>query len=155
MKIAFTGHRPHLLGGYNDKTNRKTEILYKIHDIIKDMSDREIITGMALGVDQWVAEYAIWHTIPFHAYLPFSFQEAKWPGFVKKKYNKILEKASSVKIILPDAKTYAPWRMQARNKAMVDDCDLLVAVWNGKPSGTGNCVEYARKKGREIIIIDV
>ena len=99
MKIAFTGHRPHLLGGYNDKTNRKVEICLKIHDAIKDMPDIEIITGMALGVDQWVAEYAIFHNIPFHAYLPFSFQEAKWPEFVKKKYNKILGKASSVRLV--------------------------------------------------------
>ena len=37
---------------------------------------------------------------------------------------------------------------------MVDHADFILAVWNGKPSGTGRTVTYARGKGRTVIVID-
>lgn len=38
---------------------------------------------------------------------------------------------------------------------MVDRCDKLIACYNGDTSGgTYNCVQYAKKKGKEIIVID-
>jgi len=37
---------------------------------------------------------------------------------------------------------------------MVDNCDKLIAIWNGDyKSGTGNCVKYAEKMGKEILIV--
>jgi uncharacterized phage-like protein YoqJ len=53
--------------------------------------------------------------------------------------------------------TDAPYRaelMQIRNEWMVDRCDLLIAVWNGTPGGTANCVAYAKKEGCPIDYID-
>ena len=44
--------------------------------------------------------------------------------------------------------------MQKRNEYMVDKCDILLAVWDGSAGGTNNCVKYARKLDKEIIIID-
>ena len=43
--------------------------------------------------------------------------------------------------------------MQKRNQYMVDKSDYVIAVWNGKPSGTGNTVCYAESKGKTVIII--
>lgn len=41
---------------------------------------------------------------------------------------------------------------------VVDKCDFLIAIWNGKPSsgqgGTGDIVEYARKAGRHMFWIN-
>ena len=37
---------------------------------------------------------------------------------------------------------------------MVDHADYILAVWNGCPSGTGNTVRYAHKKGKSIIVIN-
>ena len=36
---------------------------------------------------------------------------------------------------------------------MVDKSDYVIAVWNGKPSGTGNTVRYAESKGKTVIRI--
>ena len=44
--------------------------------------------------------------------------------------------------------------MNLRNKYMVDNSDLLLAVWNGKKGGTANTVKYARKKEKEVVIIN-
>lgn len=42
-----------------------------------------------------------------------------------------------------------------RNSEMADYADLLVAFWDGKSRGTKNMIEQMRKKGKEVIIIDV
>ena len=44
--------------------------------------------------------------------------------------------------------------MDKRNRYMVDHADFILAVWNGKPSGTGRTVTYARGKKRTVIVID-
>ena len=45
---------------------------------------------------------------------------------------------------------YAGWKMQERNKWMVDHCDEVLALWNGTSGGTSNCVAYANKIGKPI-----
>ena len=37
---------------------------------------------------------------------------------------------------------------------MVDNSDYIIAVWDGKPSGTGNTVNYAQQKNKKILIIN-
>ncbi len=45
--------------------------------------------------------------------------------------------------------------MLDRNRFLVDHASMLLAVYNGvRRSGTGATVNYARKQGREIIVID-
>lgn len=45
--------------------------------------------------------------------------------------------------------------MIERNHRLVESADLLLAAFNGvRRSGTGATVNYARKLGRKIIVID-
>ena len=45
--------------------------------------------------------------------------------------------------------------MLARNRRLVDQAGILLAVYNGeRRGGTAATVRYARKAGREIIMID-
>lgn len=45
--------------------------------------------------------------------------------------------------------------MLARNRRLVDQAGILLAVYNGEQrGGTAATVRYARKAGREIIMID-
>ena len=44
--------------------------------------------------------------------------------------------------------------MDKRNKYMVDQSDVIIAVWSGRPSGTGKTVTYALSKGKPVSIID-
>lgn len=37
---------------------------------------------------------------------------------------------------------------------MVDKSDIVIAIWDGSNSGTGNCVNYAKSKNKKIIKID-
>lgn len=42
---------------------------------------------------------------------------------------------------------YAAWKMQKRNEWMVNNCDILLAIWDGTNGGTKNCIDYAISKG--------
>ena len=42
---------------------------------------------------------------------------------------------------------------QARNEQIVDCCDVLMAVWNGRSRGTKNTLAYARKTGKPVFVI--
>ena len=44
--------------------------------------------------------------------------------------------------------------MEKRNRYMVDHADLLIAVWDGRPSGTGKTVQYTQQQGKPALVID-
>lgn len=53
------------------------------------------------------------------------------------------------------SRAYYDGCMIDRNHRMVEAAGILLAVYNGaRRSGTGATVNYARKLGREIIVID-
>lgn len=49
---------------------------------------------------------------------------------------------------------YNPYKLQIRNEYMVDNADVVIAVWDGSKGGTCNCVNYAKKIGKNIIQIN-
>jgi len=44
---------------------------------------------------------------------------------------------------------------QARNEQIVDSCDVLIAVWDGRSRGTRNTLAYAQKVNKPVFLIDV
>ena len=45
--------------------------------------------------------------------------------------------------------------MYKRNQFIVDNSSVIVALWNGSPrSGTANTVNYAKKQGRKVRVIN-
>ena len=152
MIVAFTGHRPDKLGGYKLPNDTYIKVCQKIDKTLRELKPEKVITGMALGVDQWVAMIAHKLGIPFLAAIPFDNQEIKWPPSSQKIY-RLLRKLASEEVIVSEGK-YAASKMQVRNKWMCDQCDKLIAVWDGSDGGTANCINYAKSIGREIIFID-
>jgi uncharacterized phage-like protein YoqJ len=112
-----------------------------------------VYSGMALGVDtvffQAAQElqnqgYDIWTV----AVIPFEGQESQWPEASQKMYRDML--AAADETICVCAPGYAGWKMNARNGKLIDlvgDGGRLLAIWNGKKSGTGDCVARAEKAG--------
>lgn len=152
MKIAVTGHRPSKLGyEYNLNGPFSTFIRDKLREIIVSHKPKTMISGMALGVDTIWAELAIENQVPLIAAIPFIGQESHWPEDAQNKYNKILNhELTTIQVICGPG--YSAYKMQKRNEWMVDQCDLLVAVWNGTAGGTKNCVDYAEGKKPMIVI---
>lgn len=147
MIYGVTGHRPSKTGGY---TRTATDRLLQFAGtVLRSYSDLEcVITGMALGWDIAIAKAALANRILYDAYIPFVGQEKLWPVDAQEQYQYLLSQARIVKVVCDGE--YAPWKMQKRNEAVVDDCRKLVSLWDGSAGGTANCVKYAQSVGREV-----
>jgi uncharacterized phage-like protein YoqJ len=95
MILGITGHRPPGLGCGYDIPNPVYDKIYKaLKDKFNELSPEKIISGMALGTDQWAACAAIELGIPFIAAVPFDGQDSKWPNESRKKFKFLLDSAA-------------------------------------------------------------
>lgn len=148
MIICGTGHRPDKLGGYSEQAmKRVTQVALNYLSDLEVMPTR-IITGMALGWDTALAEAARDMLIPYVAAIPFKEQPYRWPTESQRRYTSLLQDADEVVYVCDPG--YAAWKMQQRNKWMVDHADQVVALWNGTTGGTANCVGYAFQQDKPI-----
>lgn len=141
MIVAATGHRPHKLGGYDERTRTRLMMLAANHFI--DTNPDRVISGMALGWDQAVAEAAVECGIPFVAAVPFEGQDSRWPSEARKLYAGLLRAAEAVEIV---SDFPGPRAMEHRNEWMVDRANEMLALWDGSWGGTFNCIQYAKKR---------
>jgi len=112
----------------------------------------EVITGMALGFDTIVADVCLELGVPFTAAIPFDKQEECWSLEQQDHYWDLLRKAKHREYV--STGPYHPAKYQKRNEWIVDNCELLLACWNGSSGGTANCVRYAERVGRQCKRID-
>ena len=157
---CLTGHRPAKLPWFYDETKE---------NCIKFKNDLETIftgaiqyglknylVGMAEGFDMIGAETLIKlrkdnKAIKVIAVVPCKDQEKVWRQEQQKRYHKILKQCDDVIIL---SETYYKNCMNDRNKYMVDHSSVVIACYNGEPSGTGNTVKYAKSQGCKIRIIN-
>lgn len=174
---SFTGHRPDKLGGYNMKNpimlQVKELLLIEIEDLILNHGISNFISGGALGLDQ----AAFWCVHILKKKYPYikntlaipyaNFGERKWDEVQKRHtgwsadqvmwYKKIVEKADQVVIVdtlehyqkdqMTSTGNYSAYKLQIRNEYLVDNCSILVAIWDGeKKRGTWNCLRYGIPK---------
>jgi uncharacterized phage-like protein YoqJ len=142
--IAGTGHRPDKLGGYNIETQMR--VLRLATRYLSEAKPDVVLSGMAQGWDTALAQASINLGIPFDAYVPFEGQETVWPQGARLYYKELLKHARNVFIVSPGGFTNTA--MTKRNQAMVRNCSKLIALWDGSPGGTGNCIAYATFVGK-------
>lgn len=162
-RIAFTGHRPEKIGGYNESSPMRVAVKNAIADALKraiakygETHEIIVVTGGALGVDTDAAREAYKLGLKFIVARPCSDHGENFKGDAKVAYQKMLKIAH--KVVLVNDQPYDSAGkadcLHARNRWMVDNCDAVVAIWDGSPSGTSNCVAYAKKANRPMIIIN-
>ena len=136
-RVCFTGHRP-------EKLKQPESVIVKaLEAAIKEaISDGKnvFISGMARGVDIWAAEIVLrlrkeGANVKLICASPYEGFERGW--------NVILAAADLVRFICPG---YSRACFQIRNEWMVDHSALVIAVFNGQPSGTKNTIDYAKRK---------
>ena len=148
---TFTGHRPEKLGA--DPEIVKEWLMEEIGKSVQE-GYTDFITGMAKGVDLWAAEEVLrLKNIGAHlrliAAVPFKYQERDWEPKWQEKYKRVLDDADEIHYI-----SNRPGRAAffERNEWMVDRASKLIAVYTGKPGGTKQTIEYAKKLNRKIVI---
>ena len=157
---AFTGHRPNKLPWRYDETDRRCVALKAVlTEQIAALAEEgftHFLSGMAEATDTWSALAVLSlreknTAIKLHCILPCTAQAEKWSASSQDLYSSILKQADSVVYVSRD---YHKKCMLDRNRFLVDHASTLLAVYNGvRRSGTGATVNYARKMGREIIVI--
>lgn len=154
--MAFTGHRPNKLNGEWDMNGPCSHwIAKRIKQQLIEYKVNTVVSGMALGVDQIAAIVAIKNGVSVIAAVPFEGQENRWQQPQKDRFHKILAHPLVKKVVVCEGGYAGPWQMQKRNIWMVDHSTILSAFWNGDTTGgTANCVAYAKKVGRDMIVTD-
>lgn len=159
---AITGHRfASLPFGTNEESEQcqllRAALRREFIQLIEAEHVETFLCGMALGSDQIASEILIhlknqYPHLKLHAYIPCHEQYLKWNEAQTARYRTILRHAEEIRTI---GKAYTRGCMQKRNQAMVDDADLLLAVYvPNTRGGTAQTIRYARKLGREIRLID-
>lgn len=158
---AFTGHRPSKMPwGYDETDSRCValkEVLQEKIEFFVEGGVTDFFSGMAGGTDQYCSQIILDlrkknPALKLRCVLPCRGQENKWSDSARERYHAILKQADSVEYISSD---YYDGCMLDRNRRLVECAGVLLAVYNGvQRSGTGATVNYARKLGREIIVID-
>ena len=131
---CFTGHRPGKLPWrYNEEDLRCVSLKARIADAVEAAYQegfRHFLCGMALGCDLYFCECVLrlrqtHPDVTVEAAVPCPSQADAWP---------------------PD---------QRRDRYMVDHAALLIAAFDGSPGGTRYTVEYAMRRGLEIVDLPI
>ena len=151
LRCAVTGYRPQKMPFpfdgrdplYLDFARRlRTAIELLIHQ-----GYSHFLTGGALGVDLCASSMVLdlkkdYPWIGLEIAVPFDRQDELWPESERLRYRDILGAAD---IVTCTGRAYTPFCMAARNYYLVNNADLLLAVWDGLRGGTAMTVNYARQ----------
>ena len=143
---AFTGHR--IL-----KKDFDFNLLDKVILNLISGGTKNFYCGMAMGFDIAAAESVLnykkqYGDVNLIALIPCRNQEENYTKSYKNRYEKILENCSEVRILSPE---YYEGCMFARDRLLVDSSDVLVCYLRRKSGGTSYTVNYAKKRGKNII----
>ena len=160
---CFTGHRqkgfPYPLQGEDERYLALRRLIRaQIEELILHRSCRHFICGMAEGFDLTAGlEAALAKRryaklgITLEAAIPFPEQTKSWSERLRVRYETVLAECDQKTVVCP---SYSRGVYQIRNRYMVDRSDIVLAAWNGEPSGTGSTVRYALSKDIPVILID-
>ena len=155
-RCCFSGHRPEKLEEPEEQIKAWLET--QIRAAISS-GFTTFISGCAMGVDIWAGQIVIRLRDEEKVKMGSSFLRliaaTPWPGFSNRwsidwqeQYSHLLRDAD---LSVPIANHYSKDVFQKRNEWMVDHSNRVIAYYNGAPGGTRDAIEYAEKKGVEVI----
>lgn len=159
--VCFSGYRPDKLPWGEDEGDvrcilLKERLLQAIDDACED-GFRHFICGMARGVDLYAAEEVLrarfrHPDITLEAAIPCPNQPDSWSESERERWQSLVERCDFETMV---QQQYSPSCMQRRNRYMVDHSARLIAVYDGQSGGTRQTVEYALRRGVELVLIEV
>lgn len=143
---AFTGHR-------SIKESHKRQLpslLARAIAYAYEQGCRRFIAGGALGFDTEAARavllFRMEHPdVSLSLYLPCTNQDEKWSDRQRVNYSFTVTEADEVVYV---SEEYSKGCMKARNQAMVDACDMLIAYVGHGRSGSSQTLRLARESGK-------
>jgi len=154
---CFSGYRPEKLPWRNDERDpRCTDLKEQVNDTLFRLYEsgmRHFLCGMARGSDMYFCEAVIrlrrfCRDITLEAAIPCEDQAAKWGEPERQRYFDLVAQCDFETYV---SRKYTRDCMPKRNRFMVDNASVLVAVYDGKFGGTMHTIEYAARRGVHII----
>lgn len=165
IRVAFTGHRLNKVAQFECAVKEFMLLTFEaLYDSLEDADGviLEIISGMAVGVDQWAGEFALylkekskWDHVILHASLPMerAVQTKFWRQAQVNTYDVLIKAANVItQVDLGQEDMKLGQKYWNRNVHMVDNSDFLFAIYDGSGGGTKNCVGYACSIGHPVLI---
>ena len=146
--------------GYGVNSIQCDELKNRLEELIIKLIEKEGVThfifGVALGVDTYAANIVLklksdYPMITLECAIPRETYAVKWNERDRDIYYDLLLKSDKETLL---QQKYTSDCMQKRNEYMVDNSDYVIAVWNGKLSGTGNTVRYATKNNKVVLLVN-
>ncbi len=145
LNCAFTGHRRSLNGFDQALLDRV------ILNLVKG-GTQNFYCGMAQGFDLAAAESVLslkkHYTVNLYACIPCPEQTEGFSESNRIRYERILQNCDGQIILAP---AYYKGCMQARDRFLVENCDVLVSFLRRKSGGTYYTVNYAKKSNVPVI----
>lgn len=150
MRIGLTGHQ-------NIPSQALEYVTRGINEVLDRVKDELVgVSSLAAGADQLFASIVLERggslqlVIPCRRYEKTFLHPEDFTNF-----RTLLERAVSVETLSfeePSEEAYL-----AAGCRVVDSSDVLLAIWDGQPArgkgGTGDIVEYARRRGTRLEIV--
>ena len=156
---CFTGHRPGKLPWGNDESDPRCAALkrrlYAAAESAILEGTEHFICGMAEGCDLYFCEIVLslkrrYPNVTLEAALPCPSQAEQWGAAARARYEALLSRCDYETMV---SDRYSPGCMQRRNRYMVDHASLLIAAHDGVPGGTRSTIEYALRRGIDVVDI--
>lgn len=153
-RCAFTGHRPEKLVG------QEAYVITGLRKAIEEAVNEgytTFITGCSRGTDLWAADIVIEmrrhdKRLKLICAIPFEGFDEKWTIDWRKHLKQVKKQADWIHVV---SEEYHADVYQKRNAWLVSKASKIIAVCNGKPSGTLNTVRYAETQKVPVHIIQV
>lgn len=157
---CFTGHRSQKLPWLFNEEDERCKIMIATlrSEIERAISSgyKTFLCGMSIGFDMICAETVLnlkerYGDIKIIGALPCYAQDKKWKDKDKQRYRSILSRLDKIRCIYDEY--IGAECMHERNRYMVNNSSLMIALFNGRRGGTKLTIEYAKQQGLKIVII--
>lgn len=161
VSCCFSGHRTAKLPwGANERDERCVLLKARLRAVLEHLIDEgytHFICGMADGCDLYCAEAVLElraqnPALTLEAAIPCPTQPDGWSRAQRERYRRILAQCDYETLV---QEVYTRDCMRRRNRYMVDHSSLLIALHDGLPGGTRYTIEYALRRGVDIIDVPI
>lgn len=146
FRVGIVGHRQFASPLHDAYVARQCrDILSRVR---AEHDDAVAVSALAVGADTLFAEAAVELGIPLEVVTPFARYEEDFAARAERaRYHGLRRAARSETVLAYAARSDAAY--VAAMNWIVDGCDLLVAVWDGRAGVTGSAVLRARRLSRD------
>lgn len=158
---CFTGHRTERLPwGENETDPRCLDLKDRLDRALAAACAegyRHFVCGMARGADLYFCEavLALRQTHPeitLEAAVPYQGQADNWQPADRRRWERLLSQCDYETMVQHH---YSAGCLSRRNRYMVDKSSLVLAVYDGQPSGgTMYTLRYAQRRGVRTVILE-